>query len=78
MIFATILYLCTSATSCDSYVVDTANTMEDCMINLVAHSETTANVWGGAEGMNWWLKENGISGVDVSKLVDYDYVCEKK
>lgn len=72
---AVVLTLCTSATLCNSYFVDSGKDQTDCMINLVNHSEQMANVWRDDRSLKAFLKKSNIVE-NVKLLNDYDYTCE--
>lgn len=72
--FFTILSLCT-AMACNDYYVDKALTQDDCMTNLVEHSDKMADVWLNEKDLQLFMTANRIYQ-DMALVSNYDYVCE--
>ncbi|QNO00658.1 hypothetical protein QGX17_gp051 [Pseudomonas phage phiPsa381] len=80
MAISTIAVMFTACTyaACNTYAIDTADSSRDCMTNLVAHSESFANVWAittTPKPLQAWLDKFNVSE-DAPLLTDYDFTCE--
>lgn len=60
MLYATILALSTYAASGD-YVLDTAQSYDDCMRNTVMHDKALYNVWGDDNAVEQWMAKFNIT-----------------
>lgn len=70
-IFATIAVVCTMAT-CSDYVIDTAQTANDAVINTKAKDNEFLNIWGDEQDLNKWLVKYQI-GETVFEIVSLDF-----
>lgn len=58
-LFATVLSVTTYAHSGD-YVLDTASSYGDCVINTQTHDTALMNVWGDNEATQEWMRKFNI------------------